>query len=447
MRHFKSLATPVCAAAILATSAIPGNAASDAEVQELRRQLALLTARLEQIEATQAETKAEVAETKAEVKDTKERAVLSTGDSPGSFLIPGTGTTLSIGGYAKADFIYDLDEDTGDLFVPESITTSGNDNNGFGAHARQSRLFVKTSTPTELGALKTHFEGDFFGVGGNQVFSNSASFRIRHAYGEVGGVLAGQFWSNFMPIEIYPSTVDFNGPAGIPFVRQAQLRYTSQISDNLTIAGSLENSEFTGTDGAGNLVGETTGAGALGGLSAGIDVAPDVTLAATWRDDWGLLKVAGVGRLFSSPTSNDEEFGWGVNVSGRVNVWDGGAAVGSFTYGDGVGRYILNGFGQDGTVDAAGNLRTTEAYGVTLGFSQKVTDDVTASLAYGRYEVLDNRNGPSGLESVNTLHATLFWSPIERFTIGAEAIYGDRTDANGADDDAIRLQTSVQFNF
>lgn len=337
--------------------------------------------------------------------------------------------------------IYDVSESTGDLFVPESITVDGPDDAGFRAHARQSRLFVKTKTPSEFGDVKTLFEGDFFGSGGNEVFSNSASFRIRHAYGEVGGLGVGQFWTNFMPIESYPSTVDFNGPAGIPFIRQAQVRYTAPLNDNLTVSGSLENSEFNGRDANGVFSESLTL-----GVAAGLDKFPDATLAATYRDDFGLIKLAGVGRILSSPVGDDDAFGWGVNLSGNTGLWKGGNLLGSLTYGDGVGRYILNGFGQDAFVDASGDIDTIEAYGITGQITHALTDNITLGLAYGRYEALDTF-GPNDLEAVNTIHATAFWNPTERVTIGGEVIWGDRENENGADDDALRLQTSFQVNF
>ncbi len=53
----------------------------------------------------------------------------------------------------------------------------------------------------------------------------------------------------------------------------------------------------------------------------------------------------------------------------------------------------------------------------------------------------------SDLDHVDTVHGSLFWSPVERLTFGAEVIWGDRVNHNGDDDDAIRLQTSVQVNF
>ncbi|MFQ5565319.1 MAG: DcaP family trimeric outer membrane transporter [Paracoccaceae bacterium] len=405
------------------------------ELRVLRQQMAEMLKRMEELEGRQAETQ-------RDVEETRDSAVITSGKSPGSFVLPGSGTEIEISGYIKADFIYDLDENTGDVFVPESISTSGQDEEAFRAHARQTRLRIKTSTPTAWGPLKTHLEGDFFGSGGNQIFSNSTSFRLRHAYASVGGLLAGQTWSNFMPIESYPSTVDFNGPAGIPFIRQAQLRYTAPINDNLSFSASIENSEFNGRTAAGVFAPSTNL-----GIRAGVDKAPDFTAAATYRDDWGMVKLAGLGRYLGSPNdAGDGEVGWGVNFSGNAKPWPGGTIMGQFTYGDGVGRYIINGFGQDAFVDASGDVHTIEAYGVTAQVLQDLSDEFTVGVAYGRAEFMDSFSG-SDLDTVNTVHGTLFWSPIERLTFGAEVIWGNREDAGGASDDAIRLQTSVQVNF
>ncbi len=352
------------------------------------------------------------------------------------------GTVVEIGGYIKTDFIYDFDEALGDAFNVDGISiTNADDNARFRAQARQSRLFFKTTTQTNNGPLKTHIEFDFFGGGGNEIFSNSYSPRLRHAYGTWNGWTVGQTWSNFMPIESYPTTVDFNGPAGIPFVRQAQIRYTFPVSGNVTISASLENSEFSGRDAAGTISESTTS-----GIRAGIDQAPDFTLAATWKGEKALVKLAGVLRKFDSPTSNDTATGWGVNLSGNASLWEGGTLYGSLTYGDGIGRYLINGFAQDAFVDAAGNLQTIEAIGATFGVSQAFSPKLTGGLALGYYEVNDTF-APTDTDNISTAHLSLFYKPTERMTVGAELIYGRREIASGASDDASRLQTSVQFNF
>ena len=49
--------------------------------------------------------------------------------------------------------------------------------------ARQSRLGVRSTVPTDLGDLKTTFEFELFGTG---VDAGQTTFRLRHAYGELG---------------------------------------------------------------------------------------------------------------------------------------------------------------------------------------------------------------------------------------------------------------------
>jgi len=51
---------------------------------------------------------------------------------------------------------------------------------------------ANAETPSAAGALTTYFEGDFFGTDGNESSSNSNGFRLRHFYGQLGNLMAGQ---------------------------------------------------------------------------------------------------------------------------------------------------------------------------------------------------------------------------------------------------------------
>jgi hypothetical protein len=427
----------------------PAFAGTQDRLKQLEERMLEMQREIERLRSEQAETAEKAEAARRDAEETRKSSVITTGKSPGSFRLPGSETDVTIGGYVKGDFIFDTSESVGDLFVTESLSVSDDDDEErFRAHARQSRLFFKTSTPTDWGPLTTHIQGDFFGGGGNENFSNSTTFRIRHAtatFGDAadfGQVRAGQFWTNFMPIESYPATLDFQGPAGMPFIRQAQLRYTKAVSENLSISGSLENSEFSGRDASGFITESSTV-----GIRAGLDKAPDFTAAATWRDDWGLVKLAGVGRYLGSPNSaGDGEVGWGLNLSGNAALWPGGKIVGSFTYGEGVGRYIINGFGQDAFVEADGDVEAIEAWGVAGQISQALTDEITVAAAFGRTEIEDSF-APTDLDNTNSVHASLFWRPIDRLMIGGEVIWGNRENADGQSDSNVRLQSSVQVSF
>ncbi len=408
--HHKALSCTAAALGLATAVALPG-LAEDAE--SLRAEVDALEARIAGLESAEE-----------------------------SGLIVPEGTTFTIGGYVKADFIYDVDEALGDLFLPSNISVGGGDEDRFRAHARQTRLFFKTETETEGGPLRTHVEIDFFGTGGNELFSNSVGPRLRHAYGEWGGLLAGQTWSNFMPIESYPATVDFQGPAGLPFIRQTQLRYTFPVGESFSVSASLENSEFSGRTATGTISESTTT-----GIRAGLDGLPDFTLAGEWSGDSAFVKLAGLARELNAPGGGGEsEFGWGVSLSGNAGLWPGGKVLGSVTYGDGVGRYIINGFAQDAFVSADGSLETIAALGANLGVRQNLMPTLTAGLNGGYYRVEDTFSA-TDTEEITTVHASLFWNPQDQVTLGGEVIWGERELASGASDDATRLQTSVQFTF
>ena len=73
------------------------------------------------------------------------------------------------------------------------------------AGVRQSRFGVKSSTPTAFGDLNTIFEFELFGTG---VDAGQTTFRLRHAYGELGQFGAGQTWSTFMDIDVFPNSLE-----------------------------------------------------------------------------------------------------------------------------------------------------------------------------------------------------------------------------------------------
>ena len=370
------------------------------------------------------------------------------GDHPGSFRLPGTDTSVRIGGYVKADLIYDIGPDVGDTFAASAIPADGSaedrQNGNFRAHARQTRLNFTSWTPTEIGEAMLFLEGDFFGTGGNEVFSNSTSFRLRHAFGEVGPILAGQTWTLFMPLTSYPETVDFFGPSGIPFIRQGQLRYTHQIDDAWSVAVSAENSELSARDFEGNSVGSSRG-----DLRFGVDTLPDFVGAVSYdRDGWH-GRIAGVARLLDTEAagSDDREFGWGLTASAVVPTFGDDSFQANFTYGDGIGRYIINGFDQDAFIDNNGNLDTITSWGLALGYTRHWTPRWRSNLVYGRYQVLDT-NLATDTESLDTVHANLIWQPDPKLQFGVEYIFGRRGfDDSDFDNHAHRVQLAAQFLF
>ena len=107
-----------------------------------------------------------------------------------------TGRSFEIYGFAQADFIQDfdgrLDPDWDDAFRPSKIGLDeqfGSDGQS-SISVKQSRFGVKGMMPTGEGGtpLSFKFEFDLFGTGAD---AGQTTFRLRHAYGEWGSLLAG----------------------------------------------------------------------------------------------------------------------------------------------------------------------------------------------------------------------------------------------------------------
>lgn len=380
------------------------------------------------------------------------------GDFPGSFKLPGTDTSIAIGGYVKGDVIGNLDEDLGDSFIVSNIP-SNSDSSDTGTvrlHGRQTRLNLDIRTPTRFGEARAYVEGDFFGGGGNEVFSNSTSFRIRHAFGEFGigdgKVLAGQTWTLFMPLASYPDTVDFFGPTGIPFIRQGQLRYTHNLGGGLSLAGSIENSELSGQNSTGDILGSEFPNN--DDFNAGVDQLPDFVGAVQYDQEGWHFKLAGLGRYLSvdddlpdGSSVNDEEFGWGVMAASVIPVLPTTNLNANFTYGEGVGRYLISGFGQDAFLDANGSLDSIESWGLATSLSHSWTDELTTNLVYGRQEFEDTFFADN-FETLQTYHLNTWWSPDEVVRFGLEYIHGRADFEDGSlDNHANRIQFGAQWFF
>ena len=325
MHTLKTALTGSVAAIALLAAGVPAQGAEgDTATDDLRE---MIEAQQEELDRMR-ERLQEVETTQEEQETVAPAQAVTAGDIHRSFKIPGTKTSLSIGGYIKADLFYDVDEDLGDSFAASAISPDvpgAVDSDGtFRAHAKQSRLWFKTSTPTEMGDLKTHLEGDFLGAGGNEKFSNSTTFRLRHAYGQLGGLLVGQTWTNFMSLHSYADTVDFFGPAGMPFVRQVQLRYTFTPVDSLQISVAVENAEVSGRTDAGAVT-----PGAFSSEPGfGLDTSPDITGRIKYSSDLWTGVLSGVVRpgleLEQDATlgaaSGGSETGWGVHASFGLSV-------------------------------------------------------------------------------------------------------------------------------
>lgn len=459
MQRAPVLATAACALALGAGPALAQGAVDlESVVREQQRQIERLQRRIEAMDKQQqglrappsttlpppdprvSELERRVDELQKAQGDSASKTVTA-GSFPGSFLIPGSDTSIKIGGYVKADLIYDADDiGSEDLFATSTINTEGKKRQGrTRAHARQTRLNLDARKPSDYGPIRAFVEGDFFGAGGNQNSSNSTSFRIRHAFGEIGRLTAGQTWSTFMDVSVVPDTLDFEGPNSELFVRQGQFRWTEPLGQGLTIAFAVENPE-----------GDFSNDGGLN-----LDQLPDGVVRLRWEQDWGHLQTAFLGRelRFDDGEKNDSEFGYGLTLSGSLKVpllHPKDKIAFQVNYGDGIGRYItdLGGGGFDARVDNDGNLDNIQAFGVLAQGQHFWADNWRSTLAYG-FLTVDNADGAAGtsLETSQYVAVNLIWSPVPSVDLGIEYLWGYLEVENGSSGTANRVQASATWRF
>jgi hypothetical protein len=241
-----------------------------------------------------------------------------------------------------------------------------------------------------------------------------------------------------MDPEGLPELLDFKGPNGQSFVRQAQFRYTHQLAPGLALAAALENPEADVTV-AGELERE--------------DSVPDAAFHVRWEPDWGHLQASGLLRRISVRADglDEDETGWGAALSGKMQLAGKNSATFQINVGDGIGRYIadLAGIGADAAITPAGDaIETLEVIAGYLGYQHWWSDTLRSNLVYSHVEVdVENFQAGSTLETTQYAAANLIWSPVAQTNVGIEYLYGRRENANGEDGSANRLQISSQFLF
>lgn len=365
-------------------------------------------------------------------------------------------TTLKFGGYVKLDAIYNVNEDLGTSAFPSAISTKSRADitqGHFLMHAHQTRLTFESSTPTEAGAVKSYIGMDFFGSGGNEVDSNSYSPRLRQAYLTWNHWLFGQAWSTFSDFH-YGTTLDFNGPIGEIFMRQAQIRYTFDMAPGNTLDLAVENPQEGIRNQAGDIVGPPVTFYQVSNEAH--DTAPDVVARYQYNQGPASFELAALGRRFklNGVSGNNSAYGWGADIGGSYELPTGTTLMATFTGGDGVGRYLYEPFVGDAYVDNNGDVKALSKWGGTATISQKLSSKWTANLVYGFAKVQSMRGVNSVAGNLGSIankfedvHANLLYRPVAPLMFGIEYIYTYASYQDGSQGDANTIQFSSEYDF
>jgi hypothetical protein len=367
---------------------------------------------------------------------------------------------LEIYGFAQLDAGYEFkqtDPNWFDVMRPVKLPSFKNqfapDGNTFFS-VRQSRLGAKSEVPTELGVLKTVFEFELMGTGKN---AGETTFRLRHAYGEIGRFGGGQTWSPFVDVDAFPNTVEYWGPSGMALYRNIQFRFMPMMKP----------------DGSGiTLAIERPGASADQGAYADrIELqnvkphfpSPDFSANAKLKGEWGHVQIAGIARRIEWEDVGNTQFnlsggvwGWGINFTGS---WKPYRKTNAFkyavVYGKGIENY-MNDAPEDIGPEPNPNNTITPLKGVPLPlvglsfyYDHYWNDKWSSTIGYSRLDI-DNSVGQAANAYRTGQYAStnLLFYPVKNMLAGVEFIYGHRhnfSDGWGVPD--YRIHVAFKYNF
>jgi len=334
---------------------------------------------------------------------------------------------FTLGGRIKLDMIHDFDAiGSTDSFDPRTIPVPVTDGANTRIHARETRLSLGIQGPAEGRTLKFYIEGDFYG--------DKNAFRLRHAYGQYGVLIAGQTWSTFMDEDNIPGTIDFETPLAAPLVRQGLLRLTFPMGRNGSVAVGMEESDP-------EVVPPTGVTGTVEKLT------PDLTGRLRWNLGAGHVQLSGfVGqtRFRATTGATTSRTIGGVLLSGRIRPFRRDAAYAEFAYGPGVGRYRG---GPSLAPDENGELNTVVVAALTAGYEHRWSDRWSSNAVYSPGWAVSDLQDPAANEMITYSAVNLlYWFIQDRAWVGAEYLFGRREVQNGSSANANRIQLAVRFN-
>jgi hypothetical protein len=319
----------------------------------------------------------------------------------------------------------------------------------FYAGVRQSRFGVKADIPTDAGHIKTIFEFELFGTG---VDAGQTTFRLRHAYGELGKFGAGQTWSPFMDPDVFPNSVEYWGPNGMVFFRNVQARFIPWQSGDSRLVIAVER------PGASADQGIYAGRVELGGVT-GRFPAPDISGHYRLAGAKGHLQIAGIYRRINwddptptpGPDLTGSANGWGINLSGNIKVAKHVVRL-QYVHGEGIQNYMNDapadiGVDVDSTTGAIQG-KALPIDGVVAFVDLNWSEKFTSSVGYSRVDI-DNSNGqaPTAFKSGQYALGNLLFYPVKGVMMGPEFQWGYRENINGFTSSDYKIQFSAKYNF
>jgi hypothetical protein len=460
-RHWERIA---CIMLLVPMVCILGRQANSQETQN--SDLGQLKNKLEQLDGEMQELKAQIeaAEEAKPASGTSDNSRSAPAAAPGqNQTVPKEAeetekkSSIDIYGFVMLDSGYDFKQENPnwfDVLRPTQLPSfkgEFNPNGNVFAGVRQTRFGVKSSTPTAFGDLNTIFEFELFGTG---VDAGQTTFRLRHAYGELGQFGAGQTWSPFMDIDVFPNSLEYWGPNGMVFFRNVQVRWMPLRSSRGRITLALER------PGASADQGVYSGRIELQGVKPRFNF-PDFSWQARMIRDWGYLQLAGIVRKIGWVDTNNDAVnlgghavGWGLNLSSNLKMGKNDVAKLEVVYGDGIQNYMNDApvdVGIKNTGNPAAPIKgvALPMLGIVAFLDHNWSSRFSSSIGYSMLNIENsNAQNPSDFNQGHYALTNLLYHPIPKVTIGGEFQYGRRVNFNdGFNANDYRMQFSFKYDW
>jgi len=344
---------------------------------------------------------------------------------------------LRILGSVRANFNFS-DQDLVDYqtfnpyYVPTNVEVRSPN---FFAGIEQTRLaFEVTRRTKEMGDAFIRIEGDFK--------NSSKSYRIRHAYGQMGGVLIGQTWSLMNNVSFQPAIVSLDGPAGGSGLRTPQIRYSRSFKNKSSMWSAAIEYSRPDLNIPDSIDGQL------------LQVIPDFTGRYSYYSDLISFRVSAVvstisGRLETNDISYS--FGYGISFSGWTKISEKSRLYLTLNTGHAVSHFsdMFSGNNEDMTYNPNNNqFESLVSYSGFIAYDHTLPKNFSTSLSFGIASITNHDFQPSEAYnySYNAL-LNLFWEPIKGSRLGMEYAFGQRFDYGGDRGFSNRLSMLMYYDF
>ena len=379
-------------------------------------------------------------------QDLKEASLLTANEQlensnfPGSWPMFGTDLRIKIGGYLKADFVYDINGTRDkNQFLMSTIPVEGEPDYGGEGYvsffAKESRinLDIRRIAGGKV-PIQGFIEADFFSSG-NQL-------RLRHAYITAGHFIFGQTWTTLSFLESMATMIDFAAGDALFGGRSVQIRYQRQLTESLKFYVGLENLTSLGIENPNNLAGE-----------ANIQL-PLLAIRLDKRWTSGVLfmgtSIAQLRWDGGNTGPNDQIYQLSLVVAGRQYIGENNYFTFNFSTGNAYGENIIAFAGSDANavLNNEGELEPIQGLSAMVGFMHRWTPKLESNFnyAYGWLDAPEERQALA-LKRGGIGHLNLIYAFDKNFSTGVEYMWGGQRTSNDALGRANRLQMMAKFSF